>query len=68
MCREAVVPGEADGALRWRGGRWDGHHCARGGLGAVSANLSSLAVDHLLHVMHLISCHARTLAMSRQLS
>lgn len=61
MRREAVVQGEADGALRWSGGRWDGHHCARGGLGAVSALSSSLASDDLPHVMHLILRHARTL-------
>ena len=61
MCREAVVPGKAHGALRWSGGRWDGHHCARGGLGVVSALSNSLALDDLSHVMHMIFCLARTL-------
>ena len=68
MCREAVVPGEADGALRWSGRCWDGHHCARGGLGPVSALSSSLAFYYLLHGVHLISCHAKILAMNRRSS
>ena len=38
--REAVVAGEADGALRWSGGGWHGHHGTRSVLGTVSLCLT----------------------------
>ena len=50
MHREAVVEGEVDGACSWSGGGRDGHNCACGRMGSVSALPSVLVPCQLVGI------------------